>query len=284
VSARALFAAAAAALESAGVDSARLDARLLLAYALGAEATTPVSAMPDPDEAQRKRFETLVARRVAREPLAYITGHKEFWSLDFAVGPGVLVPRPETETLVETLGKLMPDRGARLEILDLGTGSGCLLIAALSEYRNARGTGVERSPAALCWARQNLAALGLETRAQLEEVDWTAMHERRFDVILSNPPYIKSTDVSALAPEVARYEPLAALDGGADGLEAYRALAPRIRAMLKPAGLALIEIGEGQAGSIPSLFDASGVNTEQIVPDLAGIPRCFVGRASGRAA
>ncbi len=283
MTAREAFAEAAAALTAAGVEAPRLDARLLLAEAFGASGNTPASSLPTPNLAQRAKFEAMIARRAAREPLAYILGRKEFWSLDFEVGPGVLVPRPETETLIETLLQLMPDRQATLDILDLGTGSACLLIAALGQYAKANGTGVEKSADAFTWARHNVSAHQLGGRTRLEAVDWCTMPFGRFDVILSNPPYVKSADLAAVAPEVARFEPIVALDGGADGLDAYRALAPRISAMLKPGGVALIEIGAGQASSVPALFGASGVNTERIVPDLAGIPRCLAVRVPDRA-
>ena len=221
-------------------------------------------------------FDTLVARRAAREPLAYITGHKEFWSLDFAVGTGVLIPRPDTETLIEQLVREYPDRNAPLSILDLGTGSGCLLIAALREYPNAHGVGVDRSPQALDWARRNLAALGVDGRATLIETDWPEEASPGFDVILANPPYIPSAEIETLEPEVSRFEPRAALDGGADGLDAYRALAPRIRRLLKPAGCAFLEFGEGQGEAVAAILARAGLGNPQIVPDLAGIRRCAI--------
>ncbi|HJW41315.1 MAG TPA: peptide chain release factor N(5)-glutamine methyltransferase, partial [Rhizomicrobium sp.] len=196
---------AVARLRDAGVDNPRLDARLLWEFGQSSG-----------------DFESLIARRAAREPLAYITGRKEFWSLDFAVGPGVLVPRPDTETLIEQLIRERPDRLVPLSILDLGTGSGCLLIAALREYPNARGVGVDRSPEALAWARHNLIALGVEDRATLIETDWPEEASPGFDVVLANPPYIPTAEIETLEPEVCRYEPRAALDGGPDGLDAYR--------------------------------------------------------------
>ena len=244
-------------LRAAGVESGRMDARLLWNYAR------------NPDV-----FELLVARRLAREPLAYITGLKEFWSLNFAVGPGCLIPRPDSETLIEALINQIPDRTRPLSILDLGTGSGCLLVAALREYPNARGTGIDRSPAALAWARRNVDAHALEARATLIESDWPAAGS--FDVVLSNPPYIPSAEVTALEPEVTLYEPHAALDGGADGLDAYRALASRIGHLLKPGGVTLLEIGAGQADAVAAIMAGAGLYILEIVPDLAGIPRCAV--------
>lgn len=233
-------------LRAAGVDNPRLDVRLLAT-------------------------EEQVARRIAREPVAYILGHKGFWTLDIQVGPGALIPRPETETLIEQLLKHVPDRTAALDILDLGTGTGCLLAAALAEYPNARGVGVDSSPDALAWARRNLG-----DRARLVENDFMQI-DGAYDVILSNPPYIRSDDIPNLAPEVRLYEPARALDGGPDGLDAYRALGPVIRRLLKPGGLAFLEIGAGQGAEVSALL---GLDILGIVPDLAGIERCAIGRKS----
>ena len=218
----------------------------------------------------------MISRRAAREPLAYITGRREFWSLSFAVGPGVLIPRPDSETLIETLLRLRSDRTAPLSILDLGTGSGCLLIAALTEYPNATGAGIDSSPDALRWAVTNLAAHHLAARAALIETAWPEEARPGFDVILSNPPYIPTAEIETLEPEVSRFEPRAALDGGADGLDAYRALAPRIARLLKPSGLAILELGQGQGGAVTALMTAAGLEVPQIAPDLAAIPRALV--------
>ncbi|HWD25998.1 MAG TPA: peptide chain release factor N(5)-glutamine methyltransferase [Rhizomicrobium sp.] len=252
-------------LRAAGVDNPRLDARLLLEFSQ--------KSLP---QGEGGTFESLIARRAAREPLAYITGHREFWSLDLAVGPGVLIPRPDTETLIETLIRLRPDRTAPLSILDLGTGSGCLLIAALKEYPNASGAGIDSSPEALVWAQRNLAAHALETRAALIETAWPEEASPGFDVILSNPPYIPTADIEALEPEVRRHEPRAALDGGPDGLDAYRVLAPRIAKLLKPGGLAILELGQGQSDAVSALMTGAGLQVPEVVADLAGIPRALV--------
>jgi release factor glutamine methyltransferase len=231
-------------LRAAGVDNPRLDARLL---------TT----------------EEQIARRIAREPVAYILGRKEFWSLDLAVGPGALIPRPESETLIEQVLKHFPDRNAALDILDLGTGSGCLLAAVLSEYPNARGTGIDSSPEALVWARQNLGE-----RAELILGDFTEA-QGAYDVILSNPPYIRACDIAALAPEIRLYEPIRALHGGPDGLDAYRVLAPVVGRLLKPEGRAFLEIGVGQGPAVAELMKST-----EIARDLAGIERCVIGLKS----
>jgi release factor glutamine methyltransferase len=264
-------------LRAAGVDSPRADARILLAHALGVAPTAIFTlSLPKQEGEVLSFFDSLLTRRIAREPVAYITGHKEFWSLDFDVGPGVLIPRPDTETLIEQLLAHLPDRAAPLDILDLGTGSGCLLIAALHEYRNARGVGIDSSDAALGWARRNVGKHGLENRATLLAEDFARV-SGVYDVILSNPPYIPSTDIAGLEPEVRLHEPHAALDGGPDGLEAYRALGPILRRLLKPGGLALLEIGIGQGEAVSRLLDLEIIG---IMPDLAGISRVVIGRKS----
>ena len=219
-------------LAAAGIENPRLEARLLWQHA-HESSLFPTEGGND--------FDDLVARRIAREPLAYIIGRKEFWSLDFEVGPGVLVPRPETETLIEQALAAFADRAASLRVLDLGTGSGCLLIAALSLYPNAIGTGVDGSPNALAWARRNLIRHGFEHRATLVEGDWTVA-TGAFDLVFCNPPYVTTADIGGLAPELA-WEPRRALEGGADGLEAYRGLGPVLTRLLASAGRAFVEIG-----------------------------------------
>ncbi|HEY0300919.1 MAG TPA: peptide chain release factor N(5)-glutamine methyltransferase [Rhizomicrobium sp.] len=270
-------------LREAGVDNPRLDARLLWEFAeQNAQTAPPPHPDPLPQSWGRGNviefFATLIARRIAREPLAYITGRKEFWSLDFAVGPGVLIPRPDTETVIETALRHYPDKTAPLSILDLGTGSGCLLIAALHEFPNAHGVGIDSSPEALVWARRNVAAHKLEDRATLIETGWLEEASPGFDIVLANPPYIPSGDLAALQPEVARYEPRAALDGGPDGLDAYRALAPRIARLLSSAGHAFLEIGQGQGDAVATLLAAAGLQVPAVNPDLAGIPRMAVAK------
>ncbi|HUO89601.1 MAG TPA: peptide chain release factor N(5)-glutamine methyltransferase [Rhizomicrobium sp.] len=272
-------AAAAKRLADAGVSSPRLDARLLWEHAKRIEMSALVAR-----GRTEAIFGKLVARRANREPLAYITGHKEFWSLDFAVGPGVLIPRPETETLIEQMLRLVPDRGAPLAVLDLGTGSGCLLVAALRELPLAHGIGIDASAEALAWAERNIAAHKLEGRASLIETAWIEEAAPGFDIVLCNPPYVPTADIRGLEPEVERYEPRAALDGGRDGLDAYRALAPRIARLVRPGGHAFLEIGLGQDAAVADLFRQARLEVAQIAPDLAGIPRCIVVRRaqSGR--
>ena len=258
-------------LACAGIEGARLDARLLWQFAQDVEASALVARGTGRAECL---FASFVDRRLAREPLAYIVGRKEFWSLDFAVGPGVLIPRPDSETLIDVLCKSFPDKQTRLSILDLGTGSGCLLIAALKEYPLAHGVGVDSSQQTLTWAERNIAAHKLEARAALLCSGWLEEAAPGFDVILCNPPYIPSGEIENLAPEVRLFEPRPALDGGPNGLDAYRALAPRIAKLLAPGGLALLEIGAGQAGAVTGILEDSNLAVLSVHADLAGVSRC----------
>lgn len=245
-------------LGEAGVGNPRLDARLLW------------------DHAQRNpgQFEALVKRRLAREPLAYITGEKEFWSLALEVGPGVLIPRPETETIVEQVLAHFPSMSAPLKILDLGTGSGCLLAALLKEFPNATGLGIDESDKALAIAGRNLARHGLETRGAVRRGNWMDGLAGDWDVIVSNPPYIPTADIAGLEPEVRDYEPVGALDGGPDGLDAVRALAVAFGRL--KAGTAFVEIGAGQADAAAAIFRDHGLPVLHIAPDLASIGRVVV--------
>jgi release factor glutamine methyltransferase len=257
-------------LADAKIENPRGEARLLLAHALGISRDQTLTAMPTPDQAMR--FAALVSRRTTHEPFAYITGRKEFWGLDFEVGPGVLVPRPDTETLIEEALRVIPDRTAPLRIADLGTGSGAILIAALSEFPNATGIGFESAPDAFAWAKRNADRL-TSGRADIRLADWNAANGP-YDLVFSNPPYIPAGDIESLALDVSGFEPRSALDGGPDGLDAYRALGTLLPRILSPGGHALLEIGIGQANSMELLFP--GLELLRIAPDLAGIPRCVV--------
>ena len=265
-----LIATAAVRLAQAGIEMPRAEARRLLAHALGSDRAHTISARPTAEQAAQ--FEALVTRRARHEPFAYIIGLREFWSLDFEVGPGVLVPRPDTETLIEEALRVVPDRSAALAIADLGTGSGAILCAALKELAGATGVGFESSPQAFSYACRNAARL-IGPRAEIRQADWDTA-TGPFDLVFSNPPYIPAADIESLAPDVSRFEPRAALDGGPDGLDAYRALAGLLPKILKPGGHALLEIGLGQANAMGTLF--AGLKLLRIVPDLAGIPRCVV--------
>ena len=257
-------------LAQACVENPRAEARLLLAHVLGVSRDQTLSAIPT--SGQAAQFESLVQRRAAHEPFAYIAGRKEFWSLDFQVGPGVLVPRPDTETLIEEALRAVPDRNTKLRIVDLGTGSAAILIAALTEFPGAVGTGFESSKEAFSYAAANAKRL-VGDRARILLADWRDA-TGPFDLIFSNPPYIPSADIESLAADVSQFEPRQALDGGADGLDAYRALADLMPRLLAPGGFCLLEIGSGQANDVISLFP--GLELVRIAPDLSGIPRCVV--------
>jgi release factor glutamine methyltransferase len=270
---------ASARLAAAGVDAPGTDARVLLAGALGLTAEE-LLGVDGVDPQARARFESLLSRRIAREPLAYITGNKEFLSLDFEVGPGVLIPRPETETLVEEALKAFPDRSAPLRVLDYGTGTGCLIIAFLLHYPNATGLAIDVSDEALAWAQRNVVRHGLAGRLALAKDAGRA--KTAFDVVFANPPYLAEGEFAQAAPEIARYEPRTAFVGGADGLACYGALAACLFRSLAPRGLAFVETGADQAPSVASLFAAKGLDVRRFVPDLRGISRCaVVGRRRG---
>jgi release factor glutamine methyltransferase len=219
-------------------------------------------------------FAGLLARRLAHEPIAYITGTRAFWTIELEVGPGVLIPRPDSETLIEAAVAHFAGR-APATILDLGTGPGTLLLAALDQWPDARGLGIDRSEAALDYARRNAERLGMAERARFAHGDWAEGIGERFDLILANPPYIGTGE--ALPEQVRRHEPGEALFAGADGLDAYRALAPQIAPRLAPGGIACIEVGAGQAGAVGALLAPQGLVTGTR-DDLAGIARCVTAR------
>ena len=266
---------AAAKLRAAGVDAPRRDARLLMQHALGLspEAMLADDRLPLEDD-EARRLTALVRRRVAREPIAYLTGSREFWSLEFSVDTSVLVPRPESETLVEAVLAHAPRLPARPRLLDLGTGTGCLLAALLSELPCAIGVGIDISAGAVSLARTNARRLGLGKRASFAVADWGAPLAARFDVVVSNPPYVAAPALASLAPEIARHEPRQALAGGADGYDCYRRLAPQVARLLAPGGLAAIELGAGMADEVGSLFTAAGLVEIGRCCDLSGIERC----------
>jgi release factor glutamine methyltransferase len=276
----AAVAGAAARLAAAGIEDPRRDARLLACRLLGggpelllAHPERPLSA------AEAARIEAAVARRAAREPVSRILGEREFWSLPFGLNAATLDPRPDSETLVAAVLAELPDRRARLSLLDLGTGSGCLLLALLSELPAASGCGIDSSAAAVEQAGANAARLGLAARATFLRHSWTEGLELAgapWDVVVGNPPYIASGEIAALAPEVARYDPPAALDGGADGLAAYRALIPAACRTLRPGGLIALEVGEGQAQAVEALLAAAGLASLRRARDLAGVERCLL--------
>lgn len=220
----------------------------------------------------------LTARRVQREPMAYILGEREFWGLPFKVSPAVLVPRPDSETVIEAALALLADRARRWRILDLGLGSGCLLLTLLREFPAAEGVGLEASDAALNVARANAEALGVAGRARLLAGDWrlpgwAETLDGPFDLLVSNPPYISADEIPQLMPEVGRFEPRLALDGGPDGLAAYRAIAREAPRLVARGGWILLEAGEGQAPDIYGIFQSTGFVAEPSWKDLGGIDR-----------
>jgi len=265
-------------LQAAGVDTAALDARLLVATSLGVS-VEHVIAWPErpltPEAAAR--LEAFLRRRVAREPMAYILGRREFWSLDFAVTAATLTPRPDSETLVAAVLDKIEDRTVALDLVDFGTGTGCLLLALLSELPGARGVGIDLDSAALDVACTNAAQLGMAARARFVQGEWGRSLAGPFDLVISNPPYIATHGLAGLAPELA-YEPRLALDGGADGLDAYQALIPDAARLLRPGGLLALEIGVGQAPAVSALLVASGLALLGVRRDLAGIERCVLAR------
>ncbi len=264
-------------LEAAGVDTPVLDARLLLEAGAG---VSRLDIVTDPrravSTAQVEAVDALTKRREAREPVGHIVGRKHFWTLDLAVNQHVLIPRPETEFVVEAaLQEISCD--ARARVLDLGAGSGAILLTILKERPNATGVGIDISPHALSVARANAAELGVADRVELREGNWDEGLDGGFDFVASNPPYIASDDIAGLAPEVARYEPRLALDGGADGLDAYRIITKALPRLLNPGGAFALEVGQDQAEAVTALAQAQGLSTGEPRRDLAGAPRVVTG-------
>ena len=268
--------AAAARLTAAGVPEARLDSRVLAGEVFG---LSRESLLARDDQTARPedlaRLDDLVARRIAGEPTARLLGRQEFWSLEFALGPETLIPRADSETIVEAALAGITDRAAPLRLIDFGTGSGCLLLALLCELPNATGLGIDASTETLAVAAGNAERLGLAARADFRLGDWGQGLSGPFDLIVSNPPYIRDGEIAGLAPEVARFEPRRALAGGADGLDCYRALAPDLARLLAPGGLAVLEIGQGQADGVEAILAAAGLKPAGRRPDLAGIDRAI---------
>lgn len=268
-------------LRDAGLDSPGLDARILVGHALALDHTALVTqadrALSDAEAAQ---IDALAARRLAHEPVARIVGVKEFWGLSLVVTPDVLVPRPDTETVVE-LALTFADRTRPLRILDLGTGSGAILLALLHELPNARGVATDIALAALRVARANASALGLAPRAAFVRCDFGQALAGPFDLVVSNPPYIASAGIAKLAPEVRDHDPRGALDGGADGLAAYRAIIADAPRLLGSTGRLVIEVGAGQAAAVMELFRSGGLADAGLRHDLSGVARAVAAAAFG---
>ena len=251
----------------------RQDAELLMAHAL--RVTVGQLHLRHLDDDAPGAFEELVRRRLAREPVAYVTGHAGFWTIELEVGPGALIPRADSEALMEAA---VAHFGARSPgaILDLGTGPGTLLLAALDQWPQARGLGIDASEDAIGYAQANARRLGLAERAEFRIGDWGSGLGSRFDLVLCNPPYIEAG--ASLGPDVAHWEPHGALFAGPEGLDAYRRIAPDLHRLLAPGGVACLEIGQGQEAAVASLFDGSPFTISSRA-DLRGIIRCLVLRA-----
>ena len=264
-------------LRAAGIEQPRLEARWLLAHVLGCREEDllrdPRAAVP---AEKGVAFAGLLKRRAAREPLAHLLGHVGFWTLDLLVSDATLVPRPDTEAVVEAALAAFADRGQVRRVLDLGTGTGALLLALLSECPAAWGLGVDLAPAAAALAAGNAARNGLSGRACFVAADWDAPLDARFDLVVSNPPYIESGAIPGLLPEVAFHEPRLALDGGADGLDAYRLILRRLPGLLAPGGRAVLEIGAGQRADVESIGRAAGRVPLGCGQDLGGVERALV--------
>jgi len=260
----------AAALRAAGFDNPAFEARLLVAHALGVSHSDVIGLDREPDPAT---LAALLARRLAHEPMALILGHQGFWTLEFEVSPATLIPRADSETLIEAARAAC---AAPARILDLGTGTGCLLLAALSEYPDAWGLGIDRVPEAAALAARNARRNGLGARAAFVAGSWTDAIAAQFDLVLSNPPYIPSADIPALMPEVAAHEPASALDGGADGLDAYRTIIARLPALLALGGVAILELGIGQGDDVAAMAMSAGFPRPDLRHDLGGIARAII--------
>lgn len=255
-------------LKHAGIEEPRREARLLLSFALGTNAAGLLAR----DEVDPAIYASPLARRVMREPLAYITGHKEFWGLDFLTSPATLIPRPDTETLIEAV----LDSGQKPNtVLDLGTGTGCLLLSCLHEFKNAYGVGIDLNPEAAQLAYCNAQKLGLERRCSFLAGNWADALSAKFDLILSNPPYIERSDIPTLMPEVSTYEPKTALDGGASGLVAYESIISTLALILAKNGQAVFEIGIGQMGAVEKIARSYGFSTSSR-KDISGVERAVI--------
>jgi release factor glutamine methyltransferase len=269
----------ASALIKAGIDEPRRRARALLAAVLDLSAAE-IFAHPERklNPAQQARIAAMLERMLAHEPLSRIVGKREFWGLEFLLSADTLDPRPDSETIVDSVLTRLPQRDRPYRFLDLGTGTGCLLLALMSEYPKSSGVGVDIAPGAARTAHENAERLGLGARAHFAVGRWAAALAGRFDAVIANPPYIEQSVITDLPREVRDYDPIRALDGGADGLEAYRAIAADLPRLLPPGGIFAAEIGQGEAELVAAILRRHGLRVEAIVPDLAGIARVVVAR------
>ena len=265
------------AIASAGVRGARRDVRILICAAIG---ITPEHLFADPNQEisvlSNLRFREYVRRRCCREPVSRILGKRSFWDLDLTVTPDVLDPRPDSETLVETLLESVDDRQGSFRLLELGVGSGALLLSLLNELPYATGVGVDLCPNAIIVAKANAINAGLGFRTCFAAMNWSDALDARFDIVISNPPYVMSSSIDSLSPEVRCYDPPLAIDGGPDGLAAYRCLARALPGLLAPGAIAGIEIGYGQLAAVLNIFSDSNLKVGEIRKDLSGRSRCLV--------
>jgi release factor glutamine methyltransferase len=260
--------------EARGIENPAREARLSLCAASGVSAVALIVDPREPLGSAASRVREVAARRAAGEPLSRIVGGREFWGLSLAISPQVLDPRPETETIVEAARLVLGDRRDEpLRILDLGVGSGALICALLTEFANARGVGVDISADAIDVALGNLGACGLTERAEMRVGDWTNGLEGPFDLIVANPPYIPTADLAELPREVRDFDPWLALDGGIDGLAAYRRILPGSRSLLSSGGWLLTEFGASQAADVTAIANSCGFPDARIYQDLAGLDR-----------
>lgn len=269
--------------EAAAIDSAELDARILIGHALGLDLTGLITQARRPlTGAEAAQIEAAAHRRLAGEPVARILGRKEFWGMSLQLSSATLVPRPDTETVVEmaleTL-RAVPTSGTKVRIADIGTGSGAILLALLSELPDGCGVGTDVSLTALETARVNASNLGFAERAAFVACDYASALRGPFDLIVSNPPYIRSAEIAGLAAEVRDHDPVRALDGGPDGLAAYRMLVMQAGRLLAPNGALVVEVGHDQSSEVERLMTAARlVHDRSPRKDLTGIPRAVVGR------
>lgn len=264
-------------LQQERIESASLDARVLLEYVLGVNREQLLFSLELPiTSTQYERFAALVAKRAKHQPVSKIIGKREFWGINFAVNENTLDPRPDSETLIEYVLERVVDRDAKLRILDLGTGTGCLLLSLLSELPNAKGVGVDCCLEALAVAKENVVTLGLSDRAEFVDSDWCGKLSGKFDIVLSNPPYIPTGVIATLEPEVAEFDPVLALDGGADGLACYRKIMQQLPDILVKDGFAAFEIGIGQKNDLGTIANENGFEITGSKNDLSGIVRCLI--------
>jgi release factor glutamine methyltransferase len=280
MSVRELLAEGSARLAAAGVDSARLDARVLMGAVLGVTPASVPTLNSNVSASQKALFEGWIKRRLAREPIAYILGSKEFWSLEFCVGPGVLVPRPDSETLIEAARGVFAHTPGPDIIGDLGCGSGCLIITALRLWPRARGVAFDLSDRALHYTRTNASRLGVAERLETQLCDFNQA-KGQFDLVLCNPPYLRESELEDAPPELG-FEPKLALTAGADGLGAYHVLGAALPRLLGPRAIAVVELGAGQRVPVEQVFLAAGLDVVGAQPDLSHVPRALIARRADK--